>query len=163
MRVHISQVRPIEEAFKFAHFFSPFMTESDFDAKPSILLLGQYSTGKVWNVWGGTSPIGEYLQYTCGHCFGGAVNRVPPPLSPLRRPSLRVCSAVTTPAHTSARSPPRTVSSSCTMAWRSAACQAIHWRYRRTCRTRACPASGPASSAGVGKCGRCERIAQGGG
>ena len=24
------------------------MTESDFDAKPSILLLGQYSTGKVW-------------------------------------------------------------------------------------------------------------------
>ena len=41
------QVKPIEEAFKFSHFFSPFMTESDFDAKPSILLLGQYSTGKV--------------------------------------------------------------------------------------------------------------------
>lgn len=41
------QVRPIEEAFKFSHFFSPLMTESDFDAKPSILLLGQYSTGKV--------------------------------------------------------------------------------------------------------------------
>ena len=86
MRVHTSQVRPIEEAFKFAHFFSPFMTESDFDAKPSILLLGQYSTGKVWNmlesvgnvwnVWGGTSPKGGHLQYTCGHCFGGAINRV---------------------------------------------------------------------------------------
>jgi hypothetical protein len=41
------QVRPIEEAFKFSHFFSPLMTESDFDAKPSVLLLGQYSTGKV--------------------------------------------------------------------------------------------------------------------
>ena len=41
------QVKPIEEAFKFSHFFSPFLTESDFDAKPSILLLGQYSTGKV--------------------------------------------------------------------------------------------------------------------
>ena len=43
-----TQVKPIEEAFKFSHFFSPFLTESDFDAKPSILLLGQYSTGKVW-------------------------------------------------------------------------------------------------------------------
>ena len=43
----LPQVKPIEEAFKFSHFFSPFLTESDFDAKPSILLLGQYSTGKV--------------------------------------------------------------------------------------------------------------------
>jgi EH domain-containing protein 1 len=41
------QIRPLEEAYKFGHFFSPLMSESDFDAKPSVLLLGQYSTGKT--------------------------------------------------------------------------------------------------------------------
>ncbi|GAX73326.1 hypothetical protein CEUSTIGMA_g780.t1 [Chlamydomonas eustigma] len=45
--IYFQKVKPIEEAFKFANFFSPFLTESDFDAKPSILLLGQYSTGKT--------------------------------------------------------------------------------------------------------------------
>ena len=40
------QVRPLEEQFKFGHFFSPLLNESDFDAKPSVLLLGQYSTGE---------------------------------------------------------------------------------------------------------------------
>ena len=40
-----AQVRPLEETYKFGSFFSPMLTESDFDAKPSVLLLGQYSTG----------------------------------------------------------------------------------------------------------------------
>lgn len=40
-----TQVRPLEEQFKFGHFFSPLLNESDFEAKPSVLLLGQYSTG----------------------------------------------------------------------------------------------------------------------
>ena len=67
-----TQVKPIEEAFKFSHFFSPFLTESDFDAKPSILLLGQYSTGKVWDegLWRGQGAF-HFLQgrpHTCLHC-----------------------------------------------------------------------------------------------
>lgn len=37
----------MEEAYKFGNFFSPVLSESDFDAKPSVLLLGQYSTGKA--------------------------------------------------------------------------------------------------------------------
>lgn len=41
------QIRPLEEAYKFGHFFSSLLTESDFEAKPSVLLLGQYSTGKT--------------------------------------------------------------------------------------------------------------------
>jgi hypothetical protein len=40
------QVRPLEDAFKFGSFFSPLLHESDFEAKPSVLLLGQYSTGE---------------------------------------------------------------------------------------------------------------------
>lgn len=39
------QVRPLEDQFKFGSFFTPLLHESDFEAKPSVLLLGQYSTG----------------------------------------------------------------------------------------------------------------------
>jgi hypothetical protein len=39
------QVRPLEDSFKFGSFFTPLLHESDFEAKPSVLLLGQYSTG----------------------------------------------------------------------------------------------------------------------
>mmetsp|Transcript_2243 Transcript_2243/g.6668 ORF Transcript_2243/g.6668 Transcript_2243/m.6668 type:complete len:552 (+) Transcript_2243:276-1931(+) len=45
--VYFNKVRPLEETYKFGHFFSPLMNESDFEAKPSVLLLGQYSTGKT--------------------------------------------------------------------------------------------------------------------
>jgi hypothetical protein len=44
---HPPQVRPLEEAYLFPSFFSSLMQPSDFDAKPSVLLLGQYSTGKT--------------------------------------------------------------------------------------------------------------------
>jgi hypothetical protein len=37
----------LEDAFKFGSFFSPLLHESDFEAKPSVLLLGQYSTGET--------------------------------------------------------------------------------------------------------------------
>eukprot|EP00210_Caulerpa_lentillifera_P006452 g6164.t1 len=46
-RIYFEKVRPLEEMFKFGSFFSPLLNESDFEAKPSILLLGQYSTGKT--------------------------------------------------------------------------------------------------------------------
>ncbi len=47
MHVVMLQIRPLEEAYKFGSFFSSLLTESDFEAKPSVLLLGQYSTGKT--------------------------------------------------------------------------------------------------------------------
>ena len=40
-------MKPFEEAYKFGNFFSPLMTDADFDGKPQVLLLGQYSTGKT--------------------------------------------------------------------------------------------------------------------
>ena len=46
-KIYFTKIKPLEEAFSFASFFSPCMTEGDFDAKPSVLLLGQYSTGKT--------------------------------------------------------------------------------------------------------------------
>ncbi|XP_060516136.1 EH domain-containing protein 1 [Cylas formicarius] len=38
---------PLEEHYQFHDFHSPKLEDSDFDAKPMILLVGQYSTGKT--------------------------------------------------------------------------------------------------------------------
>ena len=45
-RIYFEKIRPVEEMYKFGNFFSPLLNEGDFEAKPSVLLLGQYSTGK---------------------------------------------------------------------------------------------------------------------
>ena len=45
--IYLGRLRPIEEAFHFARFYSPCLGPADFAARPSVLLLGQYSTGKV--------------------------------------------------------------------------------------------------------------------
>eukprot|EP00913_Durusdinium_trenchii_P025428 g23872.t1 len=37
---------PIEKDFSFHHFFSPELTDADFSARPMVMLVGQYSTGK---------------------------------------------------------------------------------------------------------------------
>ena len=37
----------MEEALKFGSFYSPLLTDGDFEGKPNVLLLGQYSTGKT--------------------------------------------------------------------------------------------------------------------
>ena len=57
---HTPQIRPLEEAYKFGHFFSPLLTEGDFEAKPSVLLLGQYSTGKT-----------TFIKYLLGREYPG--------------------------------------------------------------------------------------------
>jgi len=54
-------VKPVEEAYKFGSFFSACLTDSDFDAKPSVLLLGQYSTGKT-----------TFIEHLLGRKYPGA-------------------------------------------------------------------------------------------
>ena len=46
--------------YKFGHFFSPILNEGDFEAKPSVLLLGQYSTGKT-----------TFIKYLLGRDYPG--------------------------------------------------------------------------------------------
>jgi ATPase subunit of ABC transporter with duplicated ATPase domains len=41
------KIKPVEETYKFEYFHSPILTDSDIEAKPMVLLLGQYSTGKT--------------------------------------------------------------------------------------------------------------------
>mmetsp|Transcript_11752 Transcript_11752/g.21123 ORF Transcript_11752/g.21123 Transcript_11752/m.21123 type:complete len:544 (-) Transcript_11752:1029-2660(-) len=60
-QIYFSKVRPLEELMKFGQFFGPFLNESDFEAKPSVLLLGQYSTGKT-----------TFIKYLLGRDYPGS-------------------------------------------------------------------------------------------
>lgn len=59
-KMYFEKIRPVEEMYKFGHFFSPMLNEGDFEAKPSVLLLGQYSTGKT-----------TFIKYLLGRDYPG--------------------------------------------------------------------------------------------
>ncbi|XP_075489254.1 EH domain-containing protein 1-like [Primulina tabacum] len=46
-KLYEKKVKPLEVTYRFNDFVSPLLTNSDFDAKPMVMLLGQYSTGKT--------------------------------------------------------------------------------------------------------------------
>jgi GTPase SAR1 family protein len=46
-KLYRTKLLPLEEAYKFHDFHSPALDDPDFDAKPMVLLVGQYSTGKT--------------------------------------------------------------------------------------------------------------------
>ncbi|GMR30435.1 hypothetical protein PMAYCL1PPCAC_00629 [Pristionchus mayeri] len=46
-KIYKTKLYPLEKEYKFHDFHSPALDDPDFDAKPMILLLGQYSTGKT--------------------------------------------------------------------------------------------------------------------
>ena len=45
--IYKGKLLPLEKAYDFHDFVSPALTDPDFDAKPMILFVGQYSTGKT--------------------------------------------------------------------------------------------------------------------
>jgi EH domain-containing protein 1 len=46
-KIYRSKLLPLEQTYKFHEFHSPALDDSDFESKPMILLVGQYSTGKT--------------------------------------------------------------------------------------------------------------------
>ncbi|VBB32405.1 unnamed protein product [Acanthocheilonema viteae] len=46
-KIYKQKLLPLEEYYRFHDFHSPALDDPDFDAKPMILLVGQYSTGKT--------------------------------------------------------------------------------------------------------------------
>uniref|UniRef100_A0A0L8I2Y3 Dynamin-type G domain-containing protein n=1 Tax=Octopus bimaculoides TaxID=37653 RepID=A0A0L8I2Y3_OCTBM len=46
-QLYKTKLLPLEEYYRFHDFHSPMLDDSDFDARPMILLIGQYSTGKT--------------------------------------------------------------------------------------------------------------------
>jgi len=59
-RLYRSGIKPLEVQFKFGEFYSPIMSDADFDAKPMVLLIGQYSVGKT-----------SFIRYLVGRDFPG--------------------------------------------------------------------------------------------
>ncbi|BFZ12041.1 hypothetical protein BsWGS_15080 [Bradybaena similaris] len=46
-KIYKNKLLPLEETYRYHDFHSPALDDTDFDAKPMILLIGQYSTGKT--------------------------------------------------------------------------------------------------------------------
>lgn len=46
-KIYKTKILPLEEYYNFHDFHSPQLEDADFDAKPMVLLVGQYSTGKT--------------------------------------------------------------------------------------------------------------------
>lgn len=60
-RLYFEKILPLEEAYNFGEFAAPTFSRSDFDAKPMVLLLGQYSVGKT-----------SFIRYLLGREFPGS-------------------------------------------------------------------------------------------
>ena len=59
-RLYRKKIRPLELSSKYGHFHSPPLSPSDFDSRPMVLLLGQYSVGKT-----------SFIRYLLGRDFPG--------------------------------------------------------------------------------------------
>ncbi len=46
-RLYRTKLFPLEDTYHFHDFHSPALEDADFDNKPMVLLVGQYSTGKT--------------------------------------------------------------------------------------------------------------------
>ncbi|XP_049398601.1 EH domain-containing protein 1-like isoform X2 [Solanum stenotomum] len=60
-KLYLQKLKPLEATYHFNDFVSPLLTNSDFDAKPMVMLLGQYSTGKT-----------TFIKHLLGTSYPGA-------------------------------------------------------------------------------------------
>ena len=60
-KLYQRKIRPVEATYLYDQFYSPILTDADLDAKPMVLLLGQYSVGKT-----------SFITYLLGRDFPGA-------------------------------------------------------------------------------------------
>eukprot|EP00542_Grammatophora_oceanica_P018357 CAMPEP_0194028314 /NCGR_PEP_ID=MMETSP0009_2-20130614/2316_1 /TAXON_ID=210454 /ORGANISM="Grammatophora oceanica, Strain CCMP 410" /LENGTH=584 /DNA_ID=CAMNT_0038667665 /DNA_START=12 /DNA_END=1766 /DNA_ORIENTATION=- len=59
--IYRKAVLPVEKRYKYDYFYeSPLLTDVEFDAKPQVLLIGQYSVGKT-----------SFIRYLLGRDFPG--------------------------------------------------------------------------------------------
>ncbi|CAN0289192.1 unnamed protein product, partial [Phaeothamnion confervicola] len=59
-RLYHTKLKPLEQLYMFDFFHSPLLTDSEFDSKPQVLMIGQYSTGKT-----------SFIRYLLGRDFPG--------------------------------------------------------------------------------------------
>jgi len=60
--IYKDNILPAEKRYRYDYFYeSPFLTDVEFDAKPQVMLVGQYSVGKT-----------SFIKYMIGRDFPGA-------------------------------------------------------------------------------------------
>ncbi|KAI9991235.1 hypothetical protein PInf_018867 [Phytophthora infestans] len=59
-KLYATKLRPLEKRYDFGDFHSPLLSDSDFEAKPQVLMIGQYSVGKT-----------SFIEYLLGKPFPG--------------------------------------------------------------------------------------------
>lgn len=59
-RIYKTKIMPLEQLYKFDIFHSPLMSDAEFDSKPQVMLVGQYSVGKT-----------TFIRYLLGRDFPG--------------------------------------------------------------------------------------------
>ena len=59
-QIYKDKILAIETAYRYDYFHQPVMSEAEFDAKPHVLLVGQYSVGKT-----------SFIRYLIGRDFPG--------------------------------------------------------------------------------------------
>ena len=59
--VYKQKLLPLEKEYQFHDFHSPALDDPDFDARPMVMLVGQYSTGKT-----------TFIRYLLRSSFGQA-------------------------------------------------------------------------------------------
>ena len=59
-RIYKSKIMPLEKLYQYDIFHSPIMTDAEFDSKPQVMLVGQYSVGKT-----------TFIRYLLGKDFPG--------------------------------------------------------------------------------------------
>ncbi len=76
--VYKKKIMPLEAAYSYDAFYSPLLTDTEIGAKPMVLLLGQYSTGKT-----------TFIRHLLGREYPGArIGPEPTVCSFWRRPAL---------------------------------------------------------------------------
>ncbi|POM65705.1 Phosphoacetylglucosamine mutase-like protein [Phytophthora palmivora] len=59
-KLYATKLRPLEKRYDFGDFHSPILSDADFEAKPQVLMIGQYSVGKT-----------SFIEYLLGRPFPG--------------------------------------------------------------------------------------------
>jgi GTPase SAR1 family protein len=59
-RLYKTKILPLEQLYRYDIFHSPALSDAEFDAKPQVMLLGQYSVGKT-----------TFIRYLLGRDFPG--------------------------------------------------------------------------------------------
>lgn len=59
-RLYKTKILPLEQMYRFDIFHSPYISDAEFDSKPQVMLLGQYSVGKT-----------TFIRYLLGRDFPG--------------------------------------------------------------------------------------------